>query len=351
MKTKNILLILTGGTICSFATDKGEQTSDTQRAQTLIVDNFRNGNSEYKSENCVAFDAVSPIDTLSENMTVAHWSALIDSMKSYDYSGYDGVIILHGTDTLAYTASLLSLVLAGIPVPFILVSSQQALYEPKSNGNDNFKAAVELIVNGITPNVYVTYRNDEINGSTMYVHKAAHLLQCANHSDNFYSKDMTPVSLKNAAFEGIGSLDNKPIIMNDNFNLLSAKVLKIEPYVGLDYSLFSLDGVDAVVHGTYHSSTVATNPKLFDTDCSDYSIMEMAKRCKTHIPPIPLFIEPFVKTTYETTGDAIRNGILPIKNLTSEMAYVKTLVGCALGFRNETLFNFIKTNINNEFLD
>ena len=355
MEPKKILLILTGGTICSFATDKGEQTSNTKKAFTLIEENFRKSESRYSSEKYVEFFPEFPMDTLSENMTVAHWNVLINNLRSYDFSKYDGVIILHGTDTLAYTASLLSLILSGLSIPVILVSSQLAPYKHEANGNANFKTAVELIVNNIKPNVYVVYRNEDTNGytkmETMYVHYGAHLMQCANHSNNFYSKDMVPISMDHAVFEGRRSLGNDPIYMNEKFDILSSKVLKIQPYVGLDYSLFSLKGVNAVVHGTYHSSTVATNPELDSFDCSKYSTMNMAELCKKQTPPIPLFLEPFVKTTYVTTGEAIRNGLLPIKNLTSEMAYVKTLVGCALGFRGEALYDYINTNINNEFLD
>lgn len=355
MEPKKILLILTGGTICSFATDKGEQASDTKKALTLIEDNFRKSESQYSSEKYVEFFPEFPMDTLSENMTVAHWNVLINNLRTYDFSKYDGVIILHGTDTLAYTASLLSLILSGLSIPIILVSSQLAPYKHEANGNANFKAAVELIVNGIKPNIYVVYRNEETNGytknNTIYVHYGAHLLQCANHSNNFYSKDMAPISSEHAVFDGRKSLGDNPIYMNKKFDILSAKVLKIQPYVGLDYSVFSLEGINAVVHGTYHSSTVASDPEVEGVDCSKYSTINMAEICKKQNPPIPLFLEPFVKATYETTGDALRNGILPIKNLTSEMAYVKTIVGCALGFRGEALYDYIKTNINNEFLD
>ncbi len=352
MNAKRILLILTGGTICSFANANGEQASDTKKAQALILENFRKSNSRYKSESCVQFTSVSPLDVLSENMTVHHWDVLLRAMKSYAYSDYDGVIILHGTDTLAYTASLLSLVLAGLRTPVIMVSSQLALYNPNANGNENFKAAVELIVNGIKPNVYAVYRNEnELGQKTMYVHYAAHLMQCANHSNNFYSKDMTPISFENAVFDGMESLGEDPIFQKEQFDLRSVRVLKLQPYVGLDYSTIFLDGVTAVVHGTYHSGTVATDPHLDRADCSDYSIMHFKRLCDNHVPPIPLFIEPYEQTTYETTGDALRNGILPIENLTSEMAYVKVLVGCALGYRGNTLCEYLKTNVNSEFLN
>ncbi len=348
MKLKNILLVLTGGTICSFATQKGERDTDTAKAQTLIVENFRNGSSDYKSEEAVEFTPVFALNVLSENMSVEYWNELVEKMKSYDFERYDGVIILHGTDTLAYTASFLSLVLSGLSVPVIMVSSQLPLYESEANGNANFKAAVELIVNGIKPNVYAVYRNEEtVNGEktkAMYLHYGAHLIQCANHSNNFYSFDMAPISMKNAVFEGTCSKGDNMIFKNEKIDLLSTKVLKIQPYVGLDYSLLSLEGVDAIVHGTYHSSTVATETT------NKNSILYLNERCKNNVPPIPLFIEPFEKAVYKTTGDALRDGILPIVNMTSEMAYVKTLVGCSLGLKGEELYGFLGKEINNEFL-
>ncbi|MBE6601336.1 MAG: hypothetical protein E7637_02370 [Ruminococcaceae bacterium] len=354
MRTKKILLILTGGTVCSFANEQGEQASDTKKAQALIVDHFRKGNSRYSSEDCVRFTSVSPLNVLSENMTVAHWDVLIGALRTYDYSQYDGVILLHGTDTLAYTASLLSLLLAGLPIPVLLVSSQLPLSNPQANGNRNFQAAVELIANGIQPNVYAVYENEEITRGTpsrvMYVHFGAHLLQCANRSNNFYSCDMTAVDTQNASFKGIAAKKATPLLFDDRLKALNARILKIQPYVGLDYSTLSIDGIDAVIHGTYHSSTVATDTDLPTKDGRCSSVLHFAARCRNHTPPIPLFLEPYEKTTYETTGDALRNGILPIENLTSETAYVKALVGCSLGLSQEELYDFINSDVNRERL-
>ena len=173
---KKILIILTGGTICSFLNEKGEQHSDTQKAEALIVHNFRNGQSKYRSESDVIFHTEKPLDVLSENMTVEMWQTLSDKIKTYDFSLYDGVIILHGTDTLAYTSSFLSILLAGIKIPVFMVSSQLPLYNENANGNANFRCAVEKIVEGITPNIYVVYRNDDTAEKTMYIHLASRLL-------------------------------------------------------------------------------------------------------------------------------------------------------------------------------
>ena len=82
----NILLVLTGGTICSFADSNGERASKTEKAQALIVENFRNGNSLYRSEECVKFTPCFLLDILSENMTLTHLNTLISGLKKQDFS-------------------------------------------------------------------------------------------------------------------------------------------------------------------------------------------------------------------------------------------------------------------------
>ncbi len=344
-----ILLILTGGTICSFADQENEErVSDVALAQTLIVQNFRNSSSVYREEASVSFDPVCPLDVLSENITTTHWNTLMDAMRTYDYTKYDGVILLHGTDTLAYTASLLSVLLAGLPIPVILVSSQLPIYMEQANGNANFRAAVELILGGILPNVYAVYRNREIvNGKdthTMYLHYAAHLLQCANGSENFYSCDMIALDQNPAVAKGHQS-KGTPILKD--CGELSDCVLRITPYVGINYRNFNLRGIRAVLHGTYHSYTLAVDaPK----NSRSQSVLSLKSRCDRHKPPIPLFLEPCNEDaySYETTGHILRSGARGVFGMTSEMTYVKLLIGCAMGYSADKLEGFLRTEINGE---
>lgn len=361
-RPKKILIILTGGTICSFANENGEQESDTKKAETLIVSNFRKGESAFRDEIQVQFDTRRPLDILSENMTIRHWNTFLRKIKKYNFSEYDGIIILHGTDTLAYTSCLLSILLAGIKKPVFMVSSQLPLYNEMANGNDNFRTAVEHIVKGIKPNVYVAYRNDDVvnkkKKSTMYIHYGAHLLQCPNHSNNFYSADMKAVK-SGKFFKGKESkVDN---VMLYECNKLTNCVLKIEPYIGIDYSRFSLKGVKVVLHHTYHSSTMSVNPynKRPEPEIeqslnySKDSIMYLKKRCDATTPKTEMYIEPCNKANaylYDTTGIVLRGNVGTSWRTTSEMAYVKLLVGCALGYNGARLQEFIDTEINGEFI-
>ncbi len=324
---------MTGGTICSFENERGERAADTERAEALIVNNFKNGNSVYR--NSVDFDVRSPLNILSENMTVASWNTLVTQMKGYKYDEYDGVIILHGTDTLAYTSALLSLLMSGVSIPVFLVSSQLPIYMEEANGNDNFKTAVELIAKRTVPNVYALYRNSD----GMYVHLASHLLQCANNSCEFFSCDMKRLE------DFAGVMSPRGDMMLYKCNTLTPSVLKISEYVGIDYSRYSLEGVKAVLHGTYHSSTLAV-----DTESERYSSLSLIKRCKSN--DIPFFIHPCDSEAYdyESTGKALRQGAIALDGLTSEMAYVKLLVGVACGYENLMLAEYMKSEINGEFI-
>lgn len=362
-KKYRILLILTGGTICSFVNEKGERDSDAERAQTLIVSNFRASGSALASENRTCFDVKMPLDILSENMTTTHWNTLISAMKGYDYSAYDGVIILHGTDTLAYTAALLSMLMAGTKIPVFLVSSQLPPYEAEANGNANFRAAVELIANGIEPNVYAVYRNAEIIGGekkhAMYLHLGSHLLQCGDRSDNFYSIDMAEISDEDAIFEGsfFRNRDESSCRPTDVMPLfdcgeLSPCVLKIAPYVGINYDWFSFEGVKAVLHGTYHSCTMAVDPYKDDAPFTNHAVLSLKKRCDEAEPSIPLFFEPCSKEAYKyaTTGIALRSGAKAIWQTTSETAYIKLLLGCSNGLAGDALEKYLNTETNGEFI-
>ena len=334
---RNILLVLTGGTICSFADSDGERASDTHRALTLIEDNFRKGKSPYRSKDHVVFDDLCALDILSENMTPHHWNTLTEELKKQDFSRYDGVILLHGTDTLAYTSSLLSMLLAGINIPVIMVSAQLPIYMENSNGNANFRAATELIINGISPNVYSVYRNSDGN---IYVHLASQLLQCANGSHDFFSRGMTRIDPENAVFAGTKCQREMLLYSVGN---LSSCVLYIQPYSGINYDFYSLCGVKAVLHGTYHSCTMASGD-----DTSPLSALYLKKQCDK--AGIPLFFHPLNKESYdyESTGKLMRSGARALYGMSAETAYIKLIIGCSTGLCGDALETFVMTEINGE---
>lgn len=82
-----------------------------------------------------------PID--SSNVHVEHWQAMAKII--YDaYDSFDGFIVLHGTDTMAYSASALSFMLDGLNKPVIFTGSQLPIASPRSDGQDNFVTSLEI---------------------------------------------------------------------------------------------------------------------------------------------------------------------------------------------------------------
>ena len=336
-----ILVLLTGGTICSTEDESGSRFSNVENVR--IIEHFRANNPRYADR--VDFERMSPLDVLSENMTVNTWNRLLDCFRSeVDWSAYQGIILLHGTDTLAYTAALLSIALVGAPIPVCMVSAQLPLDREDTNGHANFKASVELILGGIAPNVYAVYRN--MDGVT-YVHMGAHLMQCASYSNDFFSGDAIALNGNGPAlWKGVPFQTHEPIL--ERLAPLAPSVLKITPYVGIDYARISLEGVQAVVHETYHSESVCVERSRGRGEYSSASILTLLEKCKD--AGIPLLLAPCSEAAYhyESTKDAILGGATSLYGMTSEMAYVKLMIGLALGYRGEELVFFARKSLNHE---
>ena len=82
-----------------------------------------------------------PID--SSNMNPTHW-AQVAKMIADAYDDFDGFVVLHGTDTMAYTASALSFMLRGLAKPVILTGSQLPIGEIREDGTENLITALQI---------------------------------------------------------------------------------------------------------------------------------------------------------------------------------------------------------------
>lgn len=341
---KKILLMLTGGTICSFINNDGFKIAETDKAAPLLIDNFKRNNIGGLE---VDFDVEAPLNILSENMTVGKWNVLINELSKVKFDDYNGIIIAHGTDTLAYTASFLSIVLAGFKVPVFMVSSNFHLDDKRANGNQNFKAAVELILKGIVPNVYITYNNSD--GIT-YLHKGAEITQCQNYTWNFYSKNMVDYKDFNTSAENKVS---REMLLNQ-IQCLKNNVLMVEPYVGIDYSAYLLDGKKAVIHGLFHSSTACVDIANDGDTIYKSSVLHMINICKEK--GIGFYIAPFERellaeeAMYSSTGILLRHGAIPIVGMTKEVCYAKLLVACSIFTQQKEIEEFLEKEINAEMI-
>ena len=348
-----ILIVTTGGTICSTtsAENGNKNNVNTGAVLPVLVDEAKNSLKNDFDITDLSFDIVSPINVLSENMTIEAWNVLLAALREVDYGKYNGLIILHGTDSLHMTAPLISLMMKGIGCPVILVSGNRIITDPESNAVENFANAVRMInvisinkpeneslESNVFPsdNTYVVYRN--MNGIS-YVHRAALLEECADYSEDFFSAGMIRFEewIEKETIEGksVNKIDIEEEVSveealdNDHFEgpplikkniLLTDDVLYIKPYVGINYNRFSLEEVRCVLHGLYHSSTANA------ADDSAHSALHLLKRCKD--AGIPMYIYPCNKDSYRyvTTKALLEAGAIPLNGGTWNLAYSRLLV-------------------------
>ena len=93
---------------------------------------------DYEISN-IQFDP--PID--SSDMNPAHWQEIARSIAD-NYDAYDGFVVLHGTDTMAYTASALSFMLENLNKPVIITGSQLPMCEVRTDGEENLITALQI---------------------------------------------------------------------------------------------------------------------------------------------------------------------------------------------------------------
>lgn len=134
---RNILLIYTGGTIGMIKDQRtGELRSFDFEYIYDHVPELERLNLKLKS---ISFEK--PID--SSEINVEHWKEIAKIIEK-NYDSYDGFVVLHGSDTMAFTASALSFMIQGLRKPVILTGSQLPIGTIRTDGKENLITAVEI---------------------------------------------------------------------------------------------------------------------------------------------------------------------------------------------------------------
>ena len=136
-ETPSVLLIYTGGTIGMI------ENPETGALENFNFDHLLKHVPELKRFNyrisSYQFDPL--LD--SSDMEPAYWAKLV-KIINYNYDYFDGFVILHGTDTMAYTASALSFMLENLSKPVILTGSQLPIGTLRTDGKENLITAIEI---------------------------------------------------------------------------------------------------------------------------------------------------------------------------------------------------------------
>src|SRR6478735_12582531 len=179
-----VMIIYTGGTF--------GMTTDSQGVLvpfdfSLILEHLPTLKSLLLELTVVSFDR--PVD--SSNIGPEHWQT-IGKIIYDNYSAQDGFVILHGTDTMAFTASALSFMLPGLSKPVILTGAQLPISEPRSDARENLITSLEIAAakkndKAIVPEVCIYFDYSLIRGSRAKKVESMHF-------DAFESENYPPLA-------------------------------------------------------------------------------------------------------------------------------------------------------------
>ena len=202
----------------------------------------------------------------SSNMDPVIWAELA-SIIERTYNDYDGFVILHGSDTMAYTASALSFMLENLNKPVVLTGSQLPIGEIRTDAKENLITALEIVATkneglAMVPEVciYFDYQLFRGNRSIKYnsekfeafLSPNYHILAEAGVNLSFYSNYIHPHA-------------EEPLHVQSNFNA-NIGVLKLYPGITPQaVQAITKSSVDAIVLETFGSGNTSTAQWFIDS--------------------------------------------------------------------------------------
>lgn len=320
---KKILVVLTGGTIGSRI--EGSTIDVTDSSSYYLISLYKE---KYGEED--AFEVIQPFSILSENMRPEIWTDLAGALWHIRWQEYQGVIITHGSDTLAYTSALIGMMFCHVPVPIVLTASNYPLGEKNSNGLSNFRSSVELLKTPGLRGVFTVYQNHKKENS---VYLASRMTEADCYLDQFGAfggstfgkiadgRLQVEISEVNPEPSELYEFCHKRQPIADKAPVFEKQVLMIRPYPGMNYDFIHLsEKPAAVLHYLYHSATACTEKE-------EYSFLHFLKRCgEADIPVYAASYKNEGGLAYVTAKEILKAGAVPMMNISPEAAYMKLLL-------------------------
>ena len=133
----------------------------------------------------------------SENITQVHWSQIAKKIEEHIRQGVNGVVVAHGTDTMAYTAAALSFALQNLPAPVILVGAQRSSDRPSSDAALNLLGAVQTACKAPFAEVVIAM-HDNLSDNLIALNRGTKVRKChTSRRDTFKPVNSIPIAKVN----------------------------------------------------------------------------------------------------------------------------------------------------------
>ncbi len=250
----HILVIYTGGTIGMV------EDPETGVLNPFDFEHLTDQIPEIRKFNChiesISFDPI--ID--SSNMEPEVWVRLATIIEEH-HEQYDGFVILHGSDTMAYTASALSFMLENLSKPVILTGSQLPIGMIRTDGKENFITSIEIAAaqkdgRAVVPEVCIYFEYQLYRGNRTHKFNAEHFE--AFRSDNYpvLAQAGVHINYNESAIQKATEQEFRIFTRMDT----DIAILKLFPGISRQVvkSVLSIEGLKAVVMETYGSGNAPT---------------------------------------------------------------------------------------------
>ena len=251
MRHNKVLIVYTGGTIGMVQDENGS-------LHPFALDRIYDAVPQLK---CCEYDIESitlPSIIDSSCMTPALWVSIAEIIER-EYDHYDGFVVLHGTDTMAYTASALSFMFKNLGKPIVITGSKLPLGMLRSDGRENIICALEIASTRIVtiPEVCIFFDSHLYRGNRSTKINAENFDAFESYNYPSLAKAGINISFKEHLFL---PMPTEPLQVRKRFDTRVA-ILKLFPGIGPDdvNAVLHTPGLQGVVIETYGSGNAPTD--------------------------------------------------------------------------------------------
>lgn len=309
-----VAILGTGGTISSYADQRTGAVHPALSAEDLL-------NTVPEIADICDVNAEAVFSIFSENMSVDNWQQLAEVTADYLNSGIDGVIILHGTDTMSYTAAALSFMLGDIPKPVIITGAQRSSDRPSSDAYINLYSAAQFILSSDAAEVLVLM-HDSPSDTSVAVHRATKVRKMhTSRRDAFQSINISPIAKLGS--EGdiayLESYNQKSNVRVSPRLGMEKDVAFIQYYPGMSPTIFEniiAKNKGVVISGTGLGHVNSELIKPMRKAIESGTVIVMTSQCLSGSVNL---------NVYSTGRDLLSTGVISGEDMLPETAYVKLM--------------------------
>ena len=287
----------------------------------------------------------------SSNISYEQWNMMAETIESH-YDDYDGFVILHGTDTMSYSASALSFMLKGLDKPVIFTGSQIPLCRLRSDGKDNIITSIMVAADGVAKEVCLYFSNKLLRANRSTKVSADELV--AFDSPNYpelalagtdidYRIRTLPEAGKAGSPRDTASPEHFRVIKMKDFRI---GVVKLFP--GIQFDLFepmvssNLDGLILETFGTGNIPSNSDMPRIISEAVSNETVVVVCTQC----------LRGNVRLgAYEAGSALISAGAVSGRDMTTEAAVTKLLCLLSQGIDKAEVARLMQKNLRGELTE